>query len=139
MHTHNDMVLRFGGDIVEGNKIGVFVAGLARVPQNVIRHKGADIGHVFSTCLTKEGHAAVASINALMRPASFSPGAVSTPDATSTWRAPVWAMARATLSAVSPPANIQGTAQRRPATRDQSKAKALPPGRSAPLGGFVST
>ena len=52
---------------------------------------------------------------------------------------PVIATARPTFSGVSPPANIQGRDQRRPAINRQSKASPFPPGRCAPLGGLAST
>src|SRR5262245_37384909 len=70
----------------------------------------------------------------------FIPGASSTPDETSTVRAPVAATAPARLPILSPPASIQGSAQARPAISDQSKLTALPPG-SAPFisgGGLAS-
>src|SRR6056297_1227034 len=77
--------------------------------------------------------------NAAMRTSSLRPGAVSTPEETSTCRAPVSRTASATFSGVSPPASIHGTGQRRPAISRQSKESPLPPGSAAPSGGFAST
>ena len=71
--------------------------------------------------------------------ASLTPGADSTPDDTSTYRAPVTRIASATLSGVKPPASIHGTGQRRPAIKRQSNDNPLPPGSSAVRGGLAST
>ncbi len=79
-----------------------------------------------------------AATKAAILAGSFTPGALSTPDDTSTCRAPVSRIASATFSGVSPPASIQGRSQWRRASSRQSKASPLPPGRSAPFGGLAS-
>ncbi len=67
------------------------------------------------------------------------PGAVSTPDDTSTAPAPVSRVASPKLASSSPPARSQGSAILFPARSRQSKESPLPPG-IAPgtAGGFAS-
>ena len=60
--------------------------------------------------------------------ALFMPGAVSTPDDTSTPGAPLHAIARATLSAFKPPASSHGFEKLRPRSNCQSNAAPCPPG-----------
>ena len=72
-----------------------------------------------------------ASVKARIKAVSFTPALLSTPDETSTCRAPVRRIASATFSGVNPPANIQGARHTRPASSCQSNANPLPPGKSA--------
>ncbi len=71
----------------------------------------------------------------MMRSGLLTPGAVSTPDETSTMVAPVAAMPSATFSAVNPPDSMNGTRSLTAAMRRQSNASPLPPG-SAPARSF---
>ena len=75
-----------------------------------------------------------------MRDGSFTPGALSTPEDTSTAGAPLTATASATFSGVRPPDSSQRPDRLRPATSRQSKAAPLPPGSAsgAPAGGRAS-
>lgn len=68
----------------------------------------------------------------------FSPGADSTPEATSTMCAPVMRTASSTLLGVSPPASIHGRGQFWPAMRRQSKVIPLPPGMGECFGALAS-
>src|ERR1043166_2527335 len=69
---------------------------------------------------------------------SFSPGARSTPEDTSTARACVMRKASATLPASSPPESMKGTPGSRLSTRRQSNDLPSPPGRVASRGGRAS-
>src|SRR3569833_3997631 len=73
-----------------------------------------------------------------MRAGSLMPGALSTPDDTSTISAPDNSMARATFSGSSPPARNHGLLKLRPARIFQSTAAPWPPGRVAPYGARAS-
>src|ERR1700730_16579643 len=66
---------------------------------------------------------------------SFSPGRLSTPEETSTAAAPEMRTASGRSSGVSPPDSIHGRRQDRPASRAQSKARPLPPGKASDRGG----
>jgi hypothetical protein len=77
-------------------------------------------------------------MKAATRPWSFTPGDDSTPEDTSTCRAPVSCTACATFSGVRPPASIQGFSHFRPTRSRQSNESPLPPGSAAPFGGFAS-
>ena len=67
-----------------------------------------------------------------MRSGSLRPGACSTPEDTSTCRAPVRVPPRRRFRVSAPPPSSQGKGQSRPAISDQSKAAALPPGADRP-------
>src|SRR5207244_4153121 len=69
-----------------------------------------------------------ASKNRLMRPRSLTPGALSTPDATSTASGRVRRIDSPTFSGRRPPETNSGTGQRRPSRRDQSNGTPVPPG-----------
>src|SRR6476661_1356000 len=85
------------------------------------------------------GRAALAAwMNARTRASSFSPGARSTPDDTSTMSAPVVTKASQTLSGSSPPDSAKGRSARRPPRACQSKASPWPPGTLEPAGAFAS-
>jgi len=73
-------------------------------------------------------------MKARIRSGDFTPGAVSTPDETSTATAPLARIASATLSGRNPPARSHGCGASQPASTDHSIATALPPGRVAPAG-----
>ena len=77
-------------------------------------------------------------MNARIKFGSFTPGALSTPEETSAPGAAVARIASATFAGVSPPASNHGAGADQPLRRDQSKTIALPPGRVAPAGAFVS-
>ena len=68
----------------------------------------------------------------------FMPGASSTPEDTSTPKAPLVRIASATFSGDKPPAKNHGLDQVSWAISSQSNAFALPPGRIASLGGLAS-
>ena len=69
---------------------------------------------------------------------SLTPGALSTPEETSTPRAPVSAIAAATVSGSSPPDRSQGRRGAKSRARPQSKGSPLPPGNAAPSRGLAS-
>src|SRR5690606_2907762 len=69
-----------------------------------------------------------ASRKAAIRTGSLTPGALSTPEETSTAGAPVIRAASARLSGDRPPARNHGRSKRRPASRVQSKLAPTPPG-----------
>src|SRR5690348_10154582 len=75
-----------------------------------------------------------ARMKARILPGSLSPGARSTPEETSTPRAPVIAIASMTLPAFSPPDSIHGTPGSTPRSKFQSKILPRPPGRVASAG-----
>src|SRR5258708_21618906 len=79
-----------------------------------------------------------AATNALIRAGSLTPGALSTPEETSTPGAPLSAMAAATLSGSSPPDKSHGTDGRNSRVRRQSNGRPLPPGSMASFGGLAS-
>src|SRR5262245_47598980 len=77
-----------------------------------------------------------ARMKQVTRSGSFSPGARSTPEDTSTSAAPVMAMAAATVSGVRPPDSANGAPK--PCSACQSKATPLPPGSSAAASALAS-
>ena len=79
-----------------------------------------------------------AATKSAIRVGLLTPGALSTPDDTSTIFAPLTAMARAIFSGVRPPAKNQGRAKVRPFNICQSKAAPWPPGRAASVAGTAS-
>src|SRR6185312_3995351 len=79
-----------------------------------------------------------ARMKARILPGSLIPGARSTPEETSTPRAPVMAMASVTLPASRPPDSIHGTPGSTPRNRVQSNLLPRPPGRVASAGGRAS-
>src|SRR5690606_35265301 len=83
---------------------------------------------LLSAAFTGLQAALAALMKASMSPGDFRPGAVSTPDETSTVFAPVTRIASPTLSGVRPPDSIQGISGRCPAISDQSKTRPFPPG-----------
>ena len=66
-------------------------------------------------------------MNAASRSGSFTPGAASTPEATSTAYGSTAAIPAATFAAVRPPERICGTGERRRAASAQSHVSPLPP------------
>src|SRR5262249_13454424 len=82
--------------------------------------------------------ARAARMNAWILSGSFSPGARSTPDDTSTPGARVMRKASDTLSASSPPESMKGTPAFRSLRSVQSNVLPRPPGRVASLGARAS-
>jgi len=76
--------------------------------------------------------------NAAILPASFTPGADSTPEETSTRVAPVIRAASATFVGSSPPESAQGKGWRTPCNKVQSNRTPMPPGSAAPSGVLAS-
>src|SRR5579885_704724 len=70
-----------------------------------------------------------ARMKARILPGSLTPGALSTPEETSTPRAPVIAIASTTLPGLRPPDSIHGTPASTPRSRVQSNVLPRPPGR----------
>src|SRR5579875_225717 len=70
---------------------------------------------------------------------SFTPGARSTPEETSTAFAPLAAIAVPTFAGVNPPAKIQGKVGFQPCSNDHEKDCAFPPGRVASGGALASS
>jgi hypothetical protein len=95
--------------------------------------------------LVGAGHEAVdrkvfrASRNAAIRPSSLTPGALSTPEETSTCRAPVRRTASATFPAVRPPASIHGTSQRAPGDQPPVEGKTVAARKVGAWAGLAST
>src|SRR5690606_13322504 len=85
---------------------------------------------LLSAAFTGLQAALAALMKASMSPGDFRPGAVSTPEETSTASAPVMRIASLTLSGVRPPESIQGISGRCPAISDQSKTRPFPPGKA---------
>src|SRR5690606_28116230 len=79
-----------------------------------------------------------ASRKAWIRSGSLTPGALSTPEETSTMGAPEIRTASATFSGDSPPARNQFAGSARFCISVQSNEAPTPPGRSAPWGGLAS-
>src|SRR5690606_15026710 len=138
--AHDQGISGLGLHGIERGEIGRKVAPLAVGAKRVVGQKRHDGLHILAPCLAEADHAALraAAMKARMSASSFTPGALSTPEETSTCRAPVRRIAVATFSGVSPPARIQGQGQYFRATSRQSKASPLPPGSAAPFGGLAS-
>src|SRR3546814_5063964 len=81
------------------------------------------------------GHDRLAALRkAVILSISLTPGVVSTPEETSTSRAPVRWIASATLAGVRPPDSAQGSGWRTPSSKAQSKRSPMPPGAGASSG-----
>src|SRR3569833_1612665 len=100
-----------------------------------IRPRTERIGNlVHAFCLLKWCGFFAAIIKSRMRAASFTPGALSTPEETSTSFAPERAIARATLSEPRPSAKYHGLVKLLPPRIFQSMAWPWPPPHTTPKG-----
>src|SRR5665213_166651 len=93
-------------------------------------------GHAFTASAASAARAA--RMKALILSGSFSPGARSTPDDTSTPSARVMRNASATLPALSPPDSMKGIPGSTPLSSVQSNGVPSPPGRVASCGARAS-
>src|SRR5690606_26093999 len=89
LFAHDDQVYRVLGHAVEHGEVGREVVAFAPGAQRIVaqhRHDGRDI---LALRLAKADHSRAAATKAAIRAPSLTPGALSTPELTSTWRASV--------------------------------------------------